>query len=420
MPPINLKYGKSALTLDFDEDRFWILGHEDDRTPLTDVQIGEKLDRPIGTEPLEDVVSPGQSVLFVVPDATRQTGAGQIVNLLVRRLIAAGTAPHDISIIFATGIHRRVTEEEKAEILTPFIAQRIKILHHDAANPIRNFRVGETSSGIPVELDWRLTEFDHVVLVGGINFHYFAGYTGGRKLVCPGLASAKTVMETHKLAFDCERKARREGVGTGVLDGNAVHGAFMEAAAFAKPSFCVSTIVDDAGEVVDLYCGDWRESHRAACDAYGRDHTVVISEKRDLVFASCGGHPHDINLIQAHKTLEAASHACSEGGTIVLLAECSDGLGRSNFIDWFDAADPDALAVRLCENYQVNGQTAWNLMRRAESFNVRIVTDLPEEATRRMRLTKVGPGSVAELIEGNRGYILPYGAKFLIRPQAEK
>lgn len=418
MPQIALKYGKNALTLDFDEDRFKVLGHDSGKALLNDVQIGEKLDAPVGSNPLEDIVSPGETVLFVVPDATRQTGAGQIVNLLVRRLIAAGTAPHNISIIFATGIHRRVTEEEKAEILTPFIAQRIKTLHHDARNPIRNFRVGETSGGIPVELDWRLTEFDHVVLAGGVTFHYFAGFTGGRKLVCPGLASAKTVTATHKLAFDCERKTRRDGVGTGRLDGNAVHEAFVEAAAFAKPSFCVSTIVDDAGAVVDLYCGDWRESHRAACDAYGREHTVAIAEKRDLVVASCGGYPHDINMIQAHKTLEAASHACGEGGTIVLLAECLDGLGRGDFIDWFDSADPDVLAEKLCDNYQVNGQTAWNLMRRTEKFNVRIVTGLPEEVTRRMGLTKSSPESIAELIKGSRGYILPYGAKFLIQPPA--
>jgi nickel-dependent lactate racemase len=416
MPRIELKYGKTTLPLEFDDGRFEILGHDSGKATLTDVQIGEKLDAPVGSRPLEDIVSAGETVLFVVPDATRQTGAGQIVNLLVRRLIAAGTAPHNISIIFATGIHRRVTEEERGEILTPFIAQRIKTLHHDAANPIRNFRVGETSGGIPVELDWRLTEFDHVVLVGGVTFHYFAGFTGGRKLICPGLASAKTVTATHELAFDCELKNRRDGVGTGLLDRNVVHEAFMEAAAFAKPSFCVSTIVDDAGAVMDLYCGGWRESHRAACDAYGREHTVAIVEKRDLVVASCGGYPHDVNMIQAHKTLEAASHACSEGGTIVLLAECSDGLGRSDFIDWFESANPDALAERLCENYQVNGQTAWNLMRRAKKFNIRIVTDLPEEVTRRMKLTKISSESITELIDGSRGYFLPYGAKFLIRP----
>src|SRR4029079_4819086 len=129
----------------------------------------------------------------------------------------------------ATGIHRRVTENEKSSILTPFIAQRIKTLDHDLSDLMQIVRLGETSGGIPVELNRALTEHDHVVLVGGVSFHYFAGFTGGRKLVCPGLASSKTVSATHKLAFDCEKENRRDGVGPGLLDGNAVHEAFMEA-----------------------------------------------------------------------------------------------------------------------------------------------------------------------------------------------
>src|SRR5689334_11510190 len=106
MPQVNLKYGKTTLPIPFDADRFGVLSREVDRTALSDVQIGEMLDKPGGTRPLEDIVSQGETVLLVVPDATRQTGAGQIVNLIVRRMIAGGTAPQDISIIFATGIHR--------------------------------------------------------------------------------------------------------------------------------------------------------------------------------------------------------------------------------------------------------------------------------------------------------------------------
>src|SRR3982751_2010604 len=101
MPQIELKYGKTTLPLTFDDRRFAVLGREVEHTSLSDVQIGELLEKPIGSKPLEDIVSPGETVLFVVPDATRQTGAGQIVNLLVRRLIATGTAPHDMTIIFA-------------------------------------------------------------------------------------------------------------------------------------------------------------------------------------------------------------------------------------------------------------------------------------------------------------------------------
>ncbi len=331
MPTIDLNYGKTSMPLDYDETRFEVLGHIFQSSPLSDVEIGNKLDKPINSKSLEEIVDPGQTVLIVVPDATRQTGSATVVNLVVRRLIANGTAPHEIRIIFATGIHRKVTEEEKVEILTPFISQRIKTHDHDPRDLMQLIRLGETSGGIPIELNRALTEHDHVIIIGGVTFHYFAGFTGGRKLVCPGLASARTISETHKLAFDCELKTRRDGVETGKLDRNAVNEAFMEIVAKAEPAFAINTIVNDAGDAVELFCGNWRTSHRAACDAYASQHTVRITEKRDLVIVSCGGYPFDINLIQAHNALEAASHACNDGGTIILLAECADGLGRDDF-----------------------------------------------------------------------------------------
>jgi len=415
MPKIDLKYGRTLVPLRYDESRFSVLGSDRQREPLTDPEIGARLDEPIDSLPLDDLIRPGDRVLLVVSDVTRQTGAGQVVNLLARRLIANGSNAADINIIFATGIHRRVSDEERRTILSPFIIQRMKTIDHDANDPIKNFRVGEISGGIPVELDWTLTEFDRIVLIGGVTFHYFAGFTGGRKLICPGLASAKTISATHRLAFDCETMDRRQGVGTGLLDGNAVHEAFLEAASFAKPSFAVNTIVDDLGRVIDLYCGDWISSHRHACDAYAEAYTVPITEKRELVVASCGGYPLDINLIQAHKALEVASVACRDGGVIVLLAECEDGLGRSDFLDWFDARDSNALAQKLCESYQVNGQTAWSLLKRAERFEIRLASRLDAQTIGKMRLSSTELNAVQQMIaSASGGYIIPFGAKFRI------
>ncbi|CAN5432687.1 nickel-dependent lactate racemase [soil metagenome] len=421
MPEILLKYGKSQIPFQYGENRFEILGSTVDASPLSDAEISERLDNPIDSKPLEEIVNPGETVLIVVPDATRQTACGQIVNLLVRRLIANGTTPFEISIIFATGIHRHVTEAEKQIILTPFIAQRIKTLNHGPRDLMQIIRLGETSGSIPVELNRALIEHDHVILVGGVTFHYFAGFTGGRKLICPGLASARTISATHKLAFDCETKSRRSGVETGLLDGNAVHEAFMEAAAKINPPFCVNTIVNDAGDVGDLYCGDWISSHRKACEIYAADHTLEISEKRDFVIVSCGGYPHDINMIQAHKALQAASHACNDGGTIILLAECSEGLGRNDFLNWFEAENSESLAEKLCESYQVNGQTAWSLLRKTERFDIRIVTALVESETRQMLMQKAG--SIEEVLleinSAGKGFILPFGAKDLLEYQVK-
>ena len=171
-------------------------------------------------------------------------------------------------------------------------------------------------------------------------------------------------------------------------------------------------------EAVDLFCGNWITSHRAACDAYAADHTIKITEKRDLVIASCGGFPHDINMIQAHKTLDAASRACNAGGTIILLAECADGLGRDDFFNWFEAESSDALAVNLCEKYQVNGQTAWSLLLKTERFDVRILTGLDSTQTEKMRLKKVDRLDISNLRERSSGYIIPNGAKFTIAGKA--
>lgn len=416
MPVVQLKYGKSATAIDYDETRFEILGPSAQTNPLSDAEIGERLDDPIDSPRLEDIVEAGQSVLIVVPDATRQTGCASVVNLVVRRLIANGTAPHEIRIIFATGIHRKVTEEEKASIVTPFIAQRIKLLDHDPRDLMQLVRIGETSGGLSVELNRALTEHEHVIIIGGVTFHYFAGFTGGRKLICPGLASSRTISETHKLAFDCERKTRRDGVETGKLDGNAVNEAFMEIVERCEPAFAINTIVNDAGEVTDLYCGNWRSSHRAACEAYAAHHTVRINEKRDLVIVSCGGYPFDINLIQAHKALEAASHACDDGGTIILLAECAEGLGRPDFLKWFDAADSNHLVETLCKTHQVNGQTAWSLLTKAERCDIRLVTDLDEQDVEKMRLKKLDISHLESIVadDYSSGYIFPFGASFRI------
>ena len=170
------------------------------------------------------------------------------------------------------------------------------------------------------------------------------------------------------------------------------------------------------GEVVELFCGDWIHAHRTGCEFYAANQTIEITEKRDLVIVSCGGFPHDLNMIQAHKALETASYACRDGGTIIFLAECPDGLGRHDFLRWFEAENAAQLAENLCAHYQVNGQTAWSLLRKAERFNIQIITSLTENETRRMRLQKADSLDkiLVETREKQKGYILPFGAKYLI------
>jgi lactate racemase len=421
---VELGYGRGTMPFEFEEGRLLLLPEASNglpdapnalQAPLSDAELGALIDDPLDSQPLEDILSPGESVLVVVSDATRATGSAQVVNLLVRRLVQLGVSPRDLRIIFATGIHRPVTAGEKIELLTPFVAQRVRTLAHDALDEEACVNLGLTERGTPILLNRALFDHSHVVLTGAINFHYFAGFTGGRKSVCPGLAHARTIEATHLLALDAEGGGRRAGVGPGRLDGNAVHEECERVAAEVAPSFVVNTVVDEAGRVVAAYAGDWRVAHRRACAEYADTHTVRVPAKRPLVVVSAGGAPYDVNLIQAHKALELASYACEEGGDIVLVAECSEGLGRADFLKWFDAPDSRSLAARLRDSYQVNGQTAWSLLTKAERFRVHLVSNLPEEEVRRMRMrpARTVGAALAEVGADRTGYLLTRGATYL-------
>src|ERR1041385_6754615 len=199
MNEIGLGYGRQSIKFTFD-DRLTILSVDSpDEKPLTDNEIGSALDSPIASSPLDELINPDDSVLLVVSDATRPTGSAQVVNLIVRRLIQAGVAANKLAIIFATGIHRPVTPEEKVELLTQFIVQRVRTLDHNPYNRGSLVSLGVTEIGIPVEVNKALSEFSKTILLGGINFHYFAGFTGGRKSICPGLASASEPCEVVKV-----------------------------------------------------------------------------------------------------------------------------------------------------------------------------------------------------------------------------
>ena len=416
MPTIQLGYGHDSITFDYDSARFHLLSSNGQvADSLSDAEIGAAFDAPIESPAFEGLFAPGDSVLIVASDATRATGSAQIINLLVRRLIQNGVQPNDVAIIFATGIHRAVRPEEKVALLTAFIAQRIRTIDHDAYDAAQLVEVGLTTQGVPIKVNRALKEFAKVILTGAVGFHYFAGFTGGRKAICPGLASGQTIEATHMLALDFERGGRRAGVAAGLLEGNAVNEECQRVAAMIDPAFSVNAIVNPGGHPERVFSGHWRAAHAQACEHYAAEYSLGIAEKREVVIVSCGGSPYDINMIQAHKALDMAAHACADGGTIILLAECNDGLGRPDFLKWFESADSRALESRLREDYEVNGQTAWALLTKSERFRVHIVTNLADEDVRGMRMIPARSieEAFASVPPDAKGYLMPRGAALL-------
>lgn len=414
---IMLGYGTAKLRMDFDPNRFSALApHDSEARRLTDAELAAALNEPIGAPPLEETIGKNDRVLLVVPDATRVAGVERLAPLIAQRLNERGLSDSQIQILIGGGIHRPPTTVEINRILGERVASRFAVHHHDANDESSLVRLGHTTRGTPVELNRRLLESDHVIALGAITFHYFAGFSGGRKAILPGCASARAIRANHLLSFDLERLQKREGVASALLDGNAVHEDMDEAVSMLNPSFLVNTIINARNEISAVYAGHWRDAHRRGCDEYNAAHAVPIDGRRPAVIVSCGGAPRDTNMIQSHKALEHAATALEPGGTMIALAECSQGLGRKDFLDWFVPGGSPATAQKLLQGYQVNGQTAWGLRKKAETFRILVVSSLANELTRQMGLEPhASLESALATLNGQDGYIIPNGLTTLPR-----
>src|SRR2546421_4528394 len=367
MHSISLGYGASHCSFQYDPERFEVIAPSDlEREPCPDSALETAMDTPINSPLLEEIIKPTDNVVIVVPDATRAAGVARIVALCFRRLTSLGLANKQISILIGGGIHRPPTQAEIYAIVGAEVGQNVQVYPHDANDYSTLVALGTTMRGTPVELNRRLLEADHVLAIGGITFHYLAGFSGGRKAILPACASERAIQANHLLSFDVDTMEKRAGVASGLLDGNAVHEDMEEAVQLLDPSFLINTVLNARKEIVAAYAGNWRAAHRRGCEEYTAAHTIQVPEQRRLMIVSVGGAPGDLNVIQSHKAMEHASGALQEGGTMIVLAECSPGLGRDDFARWFVPGGSRATADLLVQNYKVNGPTAWGLRKKTE------------------------------------------------------
>ena len=323
---------------------------------------------------------PGERVAIVTSDVTRYTGSEIYLPLLVERLTDRGIRDDDIEVVIALGIHRKQTEAEHKKIMGS-LHGRIRVSDHDCDDPGKLVFLGTTSNGVEVEVNRRVIEADRLILTGTIGFHYFAGFGGGRKSLLPGVASRKSCMASHFAVLNpVEGTGRNPRAATGVLDGNPVHRAMMEGCAMAPPAFILNTVLSPEKRIIAAFAGDWREAHLEGCRFYAERFAYPIDRQAELVVVSCGGFPKDINLIQAHKAMEYGSRAVKDGGVMVLLAECRDGYGNATFFNWFRFREPAQFEAALRKNYEINGQTAYSLLLKAQRFRIILVSSLPPEA----------------------------------------
>lgn len=381
-----LKYGSETLSLELQAQ--FLTGSSYDDLPDPTDEISRALANPIASQLLEEIVAAGERVVIVTSDITRYTGSEVYLPILVEELNRCGIADRDIEIVIALGIHRKQTADEHRKILGSLYG-RIAVYDHECDDPQQLVDLGQTSSGLPVQINRRVMSADRVIVTGTIGLHYFAGYGGGRKSLVPGVASRATCMATHFAIFNPpEQGGRNTSACTARLDGNPVHLAILEAAKSIKPDFLLNTVLTTDKQIARVFCGELEQAHLAGCELAQQLYTAHLEQPVDLAIVSCGGHPKDINFIQAHKAIDYGVQAVRPGGTVILLAACPDGFGNASFFDWFNYEDLDVFENALRSHYEINGQTAWSTLSKARTWRVILISEFDRKQTEKMGMEK--------------------------------
>lgn len=409
---MELKYGSATFTLDLPPER--LAGVIAPSPIVVDESPAEIIEAALDAcRHFLSSFRPGEKVVIVTSDVTRYTGSEIYLPLLVDRLNRQGVADDDIEMLIALGIHRKQTEHEHQRILGPLYG-RIRVSDHECDDRDMLASIGTTSNGIKVSINRKAVEAGHLILTGTIGFHYFAGFGGGRKSVLPGIASRQACMASHFAVLNPGAGSGKNPLAvTGKLEGNPVHRAMVEGCALAKPAFILNTVLSADKRIIAAFAGDWREAHEAGCRFYRERFAWPLSEKCDLVIASCGGFPKDINLIQAHKSMEYAAQALKDGGVMILLAECRDGFGNGTFFNWFRYKCLEELEAALRAQYEINGQTAYSLLQKALRFRIILVSQFPVQQVEEMgmiptkTLDEAMKMAVGMLPEEWRCYLMP-------------
>jgi nickel-dependent lactate racemase len=263
--------------------------------------------------------------------------------------------------------------------------------------------LGTTSRGTEVRIHGALMEHDLLITFGAILHHYFAGFGGGRKLLFPGMAAYGSILQNHSLFLDFEHRRLSEGCRSGHLNGNPLAEDLEEIEGMLPVRLEIFGILDSGKQVCEIHFGLHYGYFRDACDHYDRYFRVPGDETYDLVVASAGGYPRDINFIQAHKSIHNAASFVKDGGTLVILAECADGTGNQDFMELFALGGREQIFAGMEKEYRNNAGTALSMLEKTERIRVRFVTSLDEETCRLMGAQRTPAEEVQGIISGAVG-----------------
>jgi lactate racemase len=327
---------------------------------------------PLDSPPLLELARGRKDACVVVSDVTRPVPNRAILPSLLQEIENAGVQPERIIILVGTGLHRPSTAAELSEILGQDICQRYRIEHHAGRDTAAHEYLGDTPRGTPVWVDRRYTESDLKIVTGLVEPHLMAGYSGGRKAICPGLCAIDTIKVWHGPRF-----LESELATTGVLEGNRVHEEATAIAALAGCDYAVNVVLNSQRQPTALYGGDLSSVFASAVRAYDDIGAIAVPEPADIVVTSAAGHPLDTTWYQSIKGLVGALPAVRKGGEIIMAAGCREGIGGEEFTRLcLETSDLQEFARRLHQpgTFTLDQWQLEELAKVARHANVSLVT----------------------------------------------
>jgi len=326
---ISIPYGRTRLTAEIADDRLQAVlcnSLESYVPPMGETELVEAaLAAPIGSEPLEKLVQGKKNIVLIASDHTRPVPSKVLVPPMLSA-IRRGNPEANITILIATGCHRGTTKEELIEKFGPEIVEKEHIVIHDCAAEEEMVTIGTLPSGGALRINRIAAEADLLISEGFIEPHFFAGFSGGRKSVLPGIAARETVYWNHNAEFIASPYAR-----TGILEGNPIHRDMIYAAQTAKLAFICNVVINAKHQVVGAFAGDCQQAHVAGTE-FLKELCLCPKAPADIVITSNNGYPLDQNIYQAVKGMTAGEATCKEGGIIIMVAACNDGHGGESFM----------------------------------------------------------------------------------------
>jgi nickel-dependent lactate racemase len=344
------------------------------------------------------------NVGIVVSDKTRLCGYELYLPWLVETLIKAGAPAGKITFYIAYGTHPRQTDEESLKAYGP-IFREYPFVHHDCSDEQVMTTLGKTLRGTPVTIRKDVLQSSLLITFGAVSHHYFAGFGGGRKLIFPGLALKESIYHNHSLFLNMQERKLEEGCQSGKLKGNPVAEDLQEMEKYYPPRISVHGILDSHGKVCQLLVGSSHDDFMHACNIHNDSYKSDTGRLFDLVVASSGGYPKDINFIQAHKSVHNAASFVRDGGTLIILAECRDGIGTGTFLPLFSEGGWDKVFEKLSKKYEGNGGTALAMMAKTRRIRIHMITRLDEETCTLIGVRKTDAKEVNDLIRKEKGSV---------------